>query len=306
MTDWNNAIRLGGLRRFAFAITLLNLLGHFYLGFEQSWAHPVVALATAYGLEILLEWTGSRASGKRPAYAGGPRAMMDFLLPAHITGLAVGMLLYTNERLWPVVFATAVAIGSKALLRAPTERGPRHFFNPSNFGISVTLLCFPWVGITPPYMFTEHIEGPGDWILPGIIICTGTLLNGRFTHRLPLIGAWLAAFSLQAVLRYWLSDALLIAALNPMTGVTFILFTFYMVTEPSTTPSKPLPQMAFGAAVAAVYGLLMVAHVVFGLFFALCVVSTFRGAWLYMTAWERQRRLAGKQPELAVAAAQGV
>ena len=53
-----------------------------------------------------------------------------------------------------------------------------------------------------------------------------------------------------------------------MTGVAFLLFTFYMVTDPATTPSTPRGQIAFGAAVAAAYGLLMAFHVVFGLFFA--------------------------------------
>jgi hypothetical protein len=45
--QWNDAIRLGGLRRFAIAISILNILGHTVLGFEQSWAQPLVALATA-------------------------------------------------------------------------------------------------------------------------------------------------------------------------------------------------------------------------------------------------------------------
>jgi hypothetical protein len=38
--------------------------------------------------------------------------------------------------------------------------------------------------------------------------------------------------------------------------------------------------------VAVVYGLLMVAHVVFGLFFALAITSSVRAAWL----WSRARR----------------
>ena len=37
-----------------------------------------------------------------------------------------------------------------------------------------------------------------------------------------------------------------------MTGMAFLLFTFYMVTDPATTPRAPLPQFAFGVAVAAV------------------------------------------------------
>jgi hypothetical protein len=54
-----------------------------------------------------------------------------------------------------------------------------------------------------------------------------------------------------------------------------------MVTDPATTPSEPRAQVAFGASVAAVYGVLMTAHVVFGLFFSLSIVSALRGAWAY-------------------------
>ena len=48
-------LRLPALRRFAFAITLLNVAGHTVLGFEQAWATPLLALAVAYGTELLLE-----------------------------------------------------------------------------------------------------------------------------------------------------------------------------------------------------------------------------------------------------------
>ena len=69
--------------------------------------------------------------------------MVDFLLSAHISALAVSMLLYYSDRLWVVAFAAAVSIASKTLLRAPVRGGWRHFLNPSNFGITCTLLLFP-------------------------------------------------------------------------------------------------------------------------------------------------------------------
>jgi hypothetical protein len=75
------------------------------------------------------------------------------------------------------------------------------------------------------------------------------------------------------------------AALVPMTGVAFILYTFYMVTDPATTPSGRRAQIAFGLSVSAVYGLLMMTHVVFGLFFALTIVCTFRGLGMYAMRW---------------------
>ncbi|MBC7912011.1 MAG: enediyne biosynthesis protein UnbU [Pyrinomonadaceae bacterium] len=297
--------RLGGLRRFAVAITVLNILGHTVLGFEQSLMQPLVALAAGYSTEILLELVQAWSQQRRPQFMGGYKKLVDFLLPAHISGLAVAMLLYANERLWPVAFATAVAIGSKAIFRAPVGRGVRHFYNPSNFGISVTLLLFTWVGIAPPYHFTENLDRIGDWLLPGIIIVTGSFLNWRFTHKLPLIAGWLGGFVVQAIIRSWLFDTPLVAALLPMTGMAFILYTFYMVTDPATTPQGKLSQIFFGAGVAATYGLLMASHIVFGLFFALTIVCTVRGLGLYARAWmahrSRSKLSAGQTPAPVVA-----
>lgn len=284
------AKRLGGLRRFAVAITVLNILGHTVFGFEPAWAQPLVALATAYGMELLLESVDAWAHKRRPKFLGMPREFVDFLLPAHISAMAVAMLLYANEQFWMIAFATAVAIGSKTCLRAPVGRGRRHFFNPSNFGITATLLLFPVVGIAPPYMFTERFGAVGDWALPCVIICTGTFLNAKFTGRLPLIAAWLAGFALQACARSLVFGTPVVAALTPMTGVAFILFTFYMVTDPATTPARTRSQILFGAGVAAVYGFLVVCHVVFGLFFALSIVCALRGVRLYADAFEARQQ----------------
>lgn len=279
-SEWARARRIGGLRRFAVAISILNILGHTVFGFEQAWITPLVALVAAYATEILLETVDARLTGRRVAFSGGLGQFADFLLSAHITGLAVAMLLYANDRVWPVAFAAAAAIASKAVFRVSSGKSSRHIFNPSNFGICIALLCFPWVGIAPPYHFTENLTGAGDWILPGVIVCTGTFLNLRFTKRLPLIASWLSCFAAQAFVRSWFFGARIDAALLPMTGVAFILYTFYMVTDPATTPSGTLSQVLFGGAVAFTYGTLLVCHVVFGLFFALLIVCGVRGAIL--------------------------
>lgn len=288
--------RLKALRRFAIAITVLNLLGHTVLGFEQAWVHPFAALVTTYFMELSLETLDARAAGRRPRFIGSFRRLVDFLLPAHITGLAVAMLLYPNERIMPVVFAAVVAIGSKAIFYAPIGSSKRHFLNPSNFGISVTLVLFPWVSIAPPYQFTENLGSIGDWLLPAIIVVTGSLLNGRLTGRMPLVLAWLAAFILQAAVRSALSGVSLTAALVPMTGVAFVLYTFYMVTDPATTPDRPGAQVTFAVSVAAIYGLLMAAHVAFGFFFALTIAATIRGALLWALAAAAAVRARVPQP----------
>jgi enediyne biosynthesis protein E5 len=290
-------MRLRGLRRFALAITILNILGHTVLGFEQSHAQTLIALLTAYSVELLLEYVDARSQQRRPCFMGnGWKNFVDFLLPAHITGLAVSMLLYANDRLLPFVFGVAVAICSKAIFRVRFKSGSRHVFNPSNIGIAVTLLLFPAVGIAPPYMFTEGLGPVGSIAIVSIIVISGSFLNATITRRMPLILSWLGGFLLQAVIRALLHGQFL-SILNAMSGVAFLLFTFYMITDPGTTPAKARGQVLFGFSVALGYGALVMLHVVFGMFFSLAAVCLVRYCYF---AYQTSRVEASKpmaQPE---------
>jgi enediyne biosynthesis protein E5 len=274
--------RIPALIRFASAITVLNLFGHFYLGFEQSIAHWVVALATAYSLEIIFELVNAKLNNTKPAFLMSGKEAFYFFLPSHITATAVSMLLFTNERIVPIMLATAIGVLSKVIFRVKVNGKLRHFLNPSNTGIGVMLLLFPWVGVAPPYQFSEVTSGWQDWLLVGIFITLGSFLNTVFTRKIPLILAWLGGFFLQAVIRTNLMDTSTVAALLPMTGIGFLLFTFYMISDPATTPIKTKNQIAFGFSVAAVYGIMMSLHIVFALFIALMIVCTARGAYYWM------------------------
>lgn len=275
--------RIKALRMFATSITVFTILGHLFLGFEQSPITPIVAVLFGYALDLVLETLDARAAGRAPGYAGGFARTIDYLLPTHIAGLACAMLLWGNASLWPYLFAVTIAVSSKYLFRLPVRGRRKHFLNPSNFGIAATLVLFPWVGIAPPYHFTNNTYGTVDWLIPLGILMAGTMLNVNLTKRWPLILAWAGGFALQAVLRWLLLDHMLVAALLPMTGVAFILFTNYMITDPGTTPSKPRNQMVFGFTTAMVYGLLVTFNIVFGLFFALVITCALRGIVLLVS-----------------------
>ncbi|MFG3442775.1 enediyne biosynthesis protein UnbU [Nonomuraea sp. NPDC047897] len=278
MTSAQRNPRTAALRRFALSITVFTVLGHLWLGFEQAFVTPVVAVAFAYLLDLALETAEAWAERREPKYRA--EGLFDFLLPAHISGLACAMLLYANDRLWPVLFAVAVAISTKYLIRVRVAGRRRHILNPSNAGIAITLLVFPWVGIAPPYHFTEWVTSPVDWLIPAFILVAGTLLNAGLTKKMPLILGWVGAFFAQALIRTWIDGTATTSALVVMTGVAFVLFTNYMITDPGTTPVRPRNQVAFGATTAVVYGLLVHFHVVYGLFFALVIVCAGRGLLL--------------------------
>lgn len=280
------------LRRFAISITVLNILGYTVLGFEQPWTWPLLALLVAYGTEILLETVAAGVDGRAPRFlGGGMRGFAEFLYPAHITGLAVNMLIYVNDMVWGLVFGVVVAIGAKWVLRAPVRGRLRHFMNPSNLGITVILLVLPWASIAPPYQFTENIDGGLDWLVPAVIITLGTMLNAKLTGRMWLVLSWIVGFAAQAVIRGVLFGTSIPSALAMMTGVAFILFSNYMISDPGTTPGSRLGQIAFGGGTAAVYGLLTGLGVAYGIFFATALVCLVRGVHLWVAdGTERLRR----------------
>lgn len=289
------------LRNFALSMSVFNILGYTVLGFEQPWTWPLFALAVGYTVEFAVEWVSARAHRRRPAYSGnGAWGVYTFLLPTHITALAANMLLYANEMFLPIAFAVTVAIAQKAVLQAPIAGRMRHFMNPSNFGITMALLLFGWVNIAPPYHFTEHVPDAISILVPMIIITAGTVLNGMLTKKIPLIVGWVGGFVIQALIRHFFWDVALWAALAPMTGVAFVLFTNYMITDPGTTPSKAKWQFVFGSSVAAVYGLLMIFNVVYTLFFAVCIVCGVRGLY-WWAKWFREQRTRPARPALAAA-----
>ena len=274
----NPNLRLAALWYFVALMTVWNILGHTILGFEQSHAAVVVAVGAAVFMQYFLEWVDATARGREVRWAGSWEKFANSLPAPLITGFACGMLLYPNDRLWPIVFAVAVSIGSKVLFRAPVgDDRTQHIFNPSNIGIATTLLLFPDVGFAPPYQFTENVTGAWNWILPIFILATGIIIHGWFTGRLALVAAWIAGFAVQGQIRAHIFHVPALVPLMPMTSAAFVVFTLYMVPDPATTPLKLWRQAAFGFAVAAVYGVIQVLHLVYGLFFALVIVCAIRG-----------------------------
>lgn len=290
----NPNLRLFALWYFTTLMITWNVVGHTVLGFEQSWATPVTAITTSILVSMILDWIDARANNREVRFWGSPGKFLNFLPACLIPGFACGMLLYPNERLWPVIFAVVLSIGSKVILRAPVGNGhTQHIFNPSNLGVGATLLLFPEVGFAPPYHFTENITGVMDWGIPLIVLTTGIIVHGLFTGRLPLVGAWILTFIAQAVIRAKIFGAPFFVPLMPMTSAAFIVFTLYMIPDPATTPLKPWRQALFGFSVAVVYAFTQVLHLVFGLFYALLIVCAFRGIVLYAMDLREKRRKVG-------------
>ncbi|HEV2639950.1 MAG TPA: enediyne biosynthesis protein [Actinocrinis sp.] len=293
------------LRNFAISISVFNVFGYTMLGFEQPWLWPLLTVLLAYTTEFVFETISGWSHRRAPKYRGrGLRGVYEFLLPAHITALAVNMLLYANNQYLPIALGVVVAVSAKHWLQAPIAGRMRHFMNPSNFGITVVLLLFGrWVSIAPPYEFTENANTFFRIMVPIILVTSGTIINALLTKRTPLIVGWLGAFAIQAFIRHWIWHVALFTALSVMTGVAFVLYTNYMVTDPGTTPSKGRAQFMFGSAVAFTYAALMMFNIVYTLFYATAIVCAVRGfGWWAVHFYQKSRQRRAEEARAARAA----
>jgi len=269
-----------GLRMSATLATVFTILGHTVFGFEQPVAQVFVALASGYACALFFEWVDARANGVVPGYAGGGvRKLVDFLLSAHMTAITLSFLLYFNQRLWIMALAVALAIGSKYVLRVRQNGRLQHFMNPSNFAIAVVFVTYQWTGVLP-WSFTIDIHGALDWLVPLAIVGLGMRLNLLFTGRIPSVAAWLVTFVGLGAGRAWLQHSAVAAELVVLTGIPMVLFTFYMITDPQTSPSRPRSQIFFGASIAFAYSVLLMLHVQYTMFYSVTAVCAIRGTWL--------------------------
>ncbi len=178
-----------------------------------------------------------------------------------ITGLSLSLLLRTNV---PLLWAAApvLAIGSKFLLRV---RG-KHLFNPAAFAIVALLLTADGVWVSPGQW------GAAAWLVLFIASAGGLVLT-RSTRLDTAVGFLLCFGGLLAWRAWNLGDPWAIP-LHQMQAGSLLLFAFFMVTDPRSTPDSRAGRMLFVAGVAGLaYHLLFAWQLRPGLYFSLMAVS---------------------------------
>lgn len=223
-------------------------VGLIVLGFEITPAQILVAL----GVCLAAQWLGSMLIA----------APFDWR-SAFITGFSLSLLMRA-EGLWPMAFAAAVAIGSKFMLRLHGK----HVFNPANAGIVAALL-----------LTDSAWTSTGQWAstlwFALFIAGLGAVVAHR-ARRLDVPVVFLGTYGLFVLGRAaWLGDPLTIPLMHLQNGA-LILFAFFMISDPKTTPNGLKARTAFTAGAAALaYLLVYHFYIPDGMFYALaaaCIV----------------------------------
>jgi len=204
---------------------LLGLLAY-GLGWRDLEVRP--GRAALILLTVLAAQYGATRLSRLPAF--DPRSAL-------ISGLSLCLLLRTPSPLVGVA-AGLLAVGSKFVLRV---RG-KHVFNPTNFAIVVLLLTGQaWVS-------------PGQWgsaaFFGFLLACLGGLVVSR-AARGDVTLAFLVTYAGLLVGRsQWLGEPMAVP-LHRLQNGALLIFAFFMISDPRTTPDSRAGRVLFAALVAA-------------------------------------------------------
>ncbi len=207
-----------------FQLTFL-LYGIFALDWEISLIRFNLVILSSLGIQTLFilyktkDWTGLKS--------------------ALITSFSLCLMLEANNTL-TFVIATTLAISSKFFLKI----NGKHIFNPANFGIMVTLILSgdAWIS-------------PGQWgsnaTLMMLVGCTGLVVLLR-VKRLDTAFAFIIAFLGLSFIRNilylgWPMDFFW----HQFSTGSLLLFAFFMITDPMSTPSSRIARIIWATMVGA-------------------------------------------------------
>ncbi|MFT3711150.1 MAG: FG-GAP-like repeat-containing protein [Archangium sp.] len=255
---------------FASLLVLYAVMGFTFLGFNRQWWQMAAIVVSGCLLEVVFSWVFTK------------RKIVP--LSALISCTSLGILLNYSHHSWVLFFPVFLAIGSKYLL---TFQG-RHVFNPSMFGVAMSLLLSrELITAAPAYQWA------GGSVTMSIFIATGALMLFVFrVGRGPLIISFLTLYAIQTAIRAYVMRHHLpwqTLFLGTLESPPFFLFTFYMITDPATSPKAWRWQVALAVALTAVDGFLHFKESVYTFFYAALTIGTGRFAFLHLRELVRGR-----------------
>ncbi len=244
-------------------------MGMSVLGFNRT---PGQALVTTF-LTCFLEVSLSKIFKKQ----------WIFPLSALITSCSLSILLNYSHNYWILLLPVFFAIGSKYIF---TLDG-KHVFNPAQIAVTLSLLVGGGlISVAPAYQW-NGIESFSIFIaMLGIFF----LLPRIDRHWLVL--SFLFFFTLQTFLRAMIMKHHLpfeTLFLGTLTSAPFFLFTFFMITDPATSPKNHKMQIFVGFAIATIDLLFHLRQSYFTFFFAGATVQTSRLLYGHVKAMIKEK-----------------
>lgn len=222
---------LGWAGQFDMASGLKNLLNPELLKY-------IIIIGTAVGVQALYTWRTNKD--------------WQSLKSALISSLGLCLLCKGNS-MWTLSLAAFLAIGGKFLIRFKDK----HIFNPANFGIVMAIIVTGLVHwISEGSFVSDAWVSPGQWgddmiylFVLGALGAIVLLKVGRIETSIAFLGTFGGlVFLRDIVYQGWPMDHFW----HTMTNGSLLLFTFFMITDPVTTPNAKKPRIVWAVIIGVV------------------------------------------------------
>jgi enediyne biosynthesis protein E5 len=206
------------------ALGSLLLINFFWIDFGAKPLYSAVAILSALATQIVC--------------AKVLRLPQIDLRSPLITGLSLSLLLRADAA-WLPALAGVIAIASKFIFRLENK----HIWNPAGFAIVALISTGQAVWISPGQW------GTSIWLAMLLVFFAILVLQAsqRSDIALFFLGSHAALLVARAV---WLGDPLAIP-LHQMQSGSLLIFAFFMISDPRTSPDSRLGRFVFAFAVAA-------------------------------------------------------
>jgi enediyne biosynthesis protein E5 len=209
--------------------------GILFLHWQAEWLNYVLYISTGFLFQYCCDAARLKKLLYPPAWLqnGAWKSVL-------ISSFSLCLLLKTNH--WFVcVLASFITVAGKYIFRV----NGKHIFNPSALGIAATV-----------YLTGNAWISPGQWgsnaVLFFGIICFGFIVVTR-VQKLDISIAFLATFASLLFIRQivYLGWPMDFFVQSVSTG-SLLLFSFFMISDPKTTPNHALARIVWAMAVAAI------------------------------------------------------
>ena len=253
---------------FAGLLALYCIVGTVFLRFNRTPVQMLLTVAGTCALDMALHRV--------------VKGRYLFPLSACISGLSLALLLNYSHDSPLIILPVLLTVGSKYVL---TYEG-RHVFNPSMFGVAASLILGgDLISAAPAYQWG------GTWAMSAFVVMAAVALFLVKIGRNALILSFLGFYFVQILLRAWYLRYYLpweTLVLGTLSSAPFLLFVFYMISDPMTSPKGRRAQVLMGLALVVVDLFYHTIQSLYTFFFAAFTVASARFLWLHGTRLLRE------------------
>ena len=211
------------------------VLGALARDFALTWQQVALTFASALATQAAWQW-GLKLPNRK-GWSG--------YLSAIVSAFGISILVRADS-LWVHPLLAAIAMSSKYLLRAGPKACRSHIANPANLAAFAAWAWIPGAWLSPGQWGSASLAALWFLALGGLV----TQRIARWDISMTFLASWAALLAARVIWLDYSADVAWAMWLQQISNGAVLLFAFFMISDPMTTPQRRSARIAYATAVA--------------------------------------------------------